>query len=164
MTHPSTFPLRWLSFMLTCLTVIHLCGCSLFSQNKSALDTAILTANLSAIVVESSQGTAVAIYRAEQLEALDFARDNNETRDQAKARIVDIRQRWAPVWVAFSRARTAHTALTDAVRLYQAGSGPESSVEDALASFKTATENALQLLNHRNPSPSPSSSPKDPSP
>lgn len=86
-------------------------GCASGTTQALVMRDATVSANATAISLETTQSLLLVFYQAEQEIAITQAQNAGETKDQAKARIAKIRTAWVPVWDACSKARMAYQVL-----------------------------------------------------
>lgn len=83
---------------------------------NSTLTNAQYAASVTTLTVETAQDGAVATYRAEQESTLAQAVREGVPRATAEVRIKVVRDKWAPLWEAFSGVRVCHAALVEALQ------------------------------------------------
>jgi len=99
---------------------VALSGCGA-STEQVALSGATVTANTTRLVVQTAETGALALYRAEQVVAVDLVKARGGTREQAEAAVLAVRAKWKPVWEAIDAATAAHAALVAGIGAYEQG-------------------------------------------
>ena len=84
--------------------------------SPSTLTNAQYAASTTTLTVETAQDAAVTMYRAEQEAVLAKALKDGAPRTEAEARIKAVREKWQPLWDAFSSVRICHGALVAALQ------------------------------------------------
>lgn len=105
---------------LLVLLMVFISGC-FASSTDMAIQRAMVVSNAAVLSVEAAQTSAEAFYSAEQEAVVGRARETGAPRQEVIQRVQEVRFRWAPVWAAFDKVRTAHTALVLALQLYDSG-------------------------------------------
>jgi hypothetical protein len=122
--------------LLALLLVALACmGCGPTTQETIVHD-AIVASNTTASLIDALQTSALVLYKFEQERAIVTAAQLGEGKAQAVARVQVVRNAWAPVWDAFSRARLAHETLATLL-----ASGAASS--DAIRASQSAVEDRM---------------------
>lgn len=124
-------------------TTLTIAGCGA-SLNDVALRDARAVSDAAAMSLETAQAAAELLYKAEQLRAVDRA----ASKDDARAAVLAVRERWAPVKATFARARALHESLT---RLIRAGAEVPAVVAKAseLAAVQGELANAIRVARER---------------
>jgi hypothetical protein len=124
---------------------VALSGCGA-SAEQVALNGATVTANTTRLVVQTAETGALALYRAEQIAAVDLVKAQNGTREQAEAAVLAVRAKWKPVWEAIDAATAAHTALVTAISTYEQGKQAIADVSRAALALATAEQGAVAAI------------------
>jgi hypothetical protein len=124
---------------------VALSGCGA-STEQVALNGATVTANTTRLVVQTAETGALALYRAEQMGAVDLVKAQNGTREQAAAAVLAVRTKWKPVWEAIDAATAAHTALVTAIGAYEQGKQAVADVSRAAVALATAEQAAVAAI------------------
>ena len=124
---------------------VALSGCGA-SAEQVVLNGATVTANTTRLVVQTAETGALALYRAEQIAAVDLVKAQNGTREQAEAAVLAVRTKWKPVWDAIDAATAAHTALVTAIGAYEQGKQAIADVSRAAVALATAEQAAVAAI------------------
>lgn len=139
-------PFFYRMLLVLALPVIACAG----SGPHPALASARTAANSAALVYETSEATALLLYRAEQQLIVDQAQREGWTQEQARAAVGLVRAWWEQVWAAFRGARSAHEALALAVEAAdaaeRAGKQPDIANLLQLAARVAEAERAVAAL------------------
>jgi hypothetical protein len=124
---------------------VALSGCGA-SAEQVALNGATVTANTTRLVEQTAETGALALYRAEQIAAVDLVKAQNGTREQAEVAVLAVRAKWKPVWEAIDAATAAHTALVTAISAYEQGKQAIADVSRAALALATAEQGAVAAI------------------
>jgi hypothetical protein len=97
------------------------CGAAGMSPEQVAVQTAIVTANTTRLSVETAEATALTLYRAEQVAAVERVKalPGGGSAEQAVAEVKLVRTKWEPVWTVLDKAHAAHALLVQAIQAYE---------------------------------------------
>ena len=138
-------PPRFRLTLAAAVAAVALSGCGATAE-QVALNGASVTANTTRLVVQTAETGALALYRAEQIAAVDLVKAQNGTREQAEAAVLAVRAKWKPVWDAIDAAAAAHTALVTAIVAYDQGKQVIADVTRAAVALATAEQEAVAVI------------------
>lgn len=121
-----------LRIALACLALTVGCvpGVSAADVARSA---AVTTANSTRLAIETAESTALGLYRADQVGALESVRAGGGNRDAAVHAVDRVRVKWQLVWTSLDVAEKSHRLLVAAIQAYDTGRAVNESGEVVLA-------------------------------
>jgi hypothetical protein len=127
------------------VAALALSGCGATAE-QVALNGAAVTANTTRLVVQTAETGALALYRAEQIAAVDLVKAQNGTREQAEAAVLAVRAKWKPVWEAIDAATAAHSALVAGIVAYDQGKQAIAEVSRAATALAAAEQGVVAAV------------------
>lgn len=129
----------WVGMFAACVA-LSACGPS---TTDTVVHDAVVASNTTASIIDSLQTSALVMYRFEQELALNTAIQRGESKAEATARVLVVRNQWAQIWEAFGRARLAHETLAS---LIATGSASVDAIKGAQDGVETRLTQVRALL------------------
>lgn len=104
--------MRQIIALLSFLLLVAPLGCIPVNLQELLVRDARITANVAAMTLEATHATALVLYYTEQRLTVEREKvKEGMTKEKLRAKIANIRTRWAPVWEQFDKAQQLHMKI-----------------------------------------------------